>query len=97
MCLSLIERYRFRKGKIRIKEELASLDENLIRIERKLANEDFISKAQHTAIEKKKAEKEEFLKKREKLMGILKTIGGKMKDKESYLKELKIRLIIFLC
>ena len=62
---------------IRIKKELSKMDEGLIRIEKKLANRDFMSKAQPSAIEKCKAEKEESLKKREKLYQILKTIGGK--------------------
>ncbi len=61
----------------RIKKELSKMDEGLIRIEKKLANRDFMSKAQPSAIEKCKAEKEEFFKKREKLYQILKTIGGK--------------------
>ncbi len=61
----------------KIKEEMVKLDDGLIRIEKKLANRDFMSKAQMSAIEKCKSEKEELLKKREKLQQILKTVGGK--------------------
>lgn len=73
----LLKDVNLEKEKIKIREELGKLDENLIRIEKKLANKDFMSKAQHAAIEKQKTAREEFLKKREKLLGILKTIGGK--------------------
>ena len=65
------------KETARIRKELANLDKALIRAEKKLANEDFISKAQPVAVEKCRWERKELLKKREKLMGILKTIGKK--------------------
>jgi valyl-tRNA synthetase len=61
----------------RIKGEMVKLDDGLIRIEKKLANRDFMSKAQPIAIDKCKTEKEELFKKREKLQQILKTFGGK--------------------
>lgn len=61
----------------RIKGEMVKLDDGLTRIEKKLANRDFMSKAQPIAIEKCKTEKEELFKKREKLQQILKTFGGK--------------------
>lgn len=72
----LLENIDWEKESIRIKKELADLDKVLISIEKKLANEDFISKAQQSAVEKCKKDREEFLKKQEKLMGILKTVGG---------------------
>jgi valyl-tRNA synthetase len=73
----LLENMNLEREETRIKEELASLEENLRRMERKLANEDFISKASKDAVEKKKAAREEYLKKKEKLEVILKSIKEK--------------------
>ncbi|MDD5454390.1 MAG: valine--tRNA ligase [Candidatus Ratteibacteria bacterium] len=61
---------------VKIKEEMKKTDDVLTKIKKKLDNHDFILKAQPAAVEKCKTEKEELLKKREKLQQILKNFGG---------------------
>ena len=62
---------------VKIKEEIKEIDEILVKIDKKLANPDFISKAQPAAVQKCRIEKDELLKKREKLQQILANFGGK--------------------
>lgn len=70
----LLEDIDLETEKARIKDELEDIDANLKRVEKKLANEDFMSKASKEAIDKKKSVRDEYLGKREKLLEILKTI-----------------------
>lgn len=71
----LLKEIDLQKERVRVEGELLSLDEKLKKLEKKLANHDFVSKASPEAVEKKRATRQEYLKKREKLLEILKIIA----------------------
>jgi len=67
------------KEEERLKEQLLGLERNLEKIEKKLANKDFVSKASSEVVKKKEVAKEEFTKKKEKISQNLKVIKGLLK------------------
>jgi valyl-tRNA synthetase len=73
----------FKEESERLKKELKKLNKDLEVLHKKLANEDFISKAPADVVKRDKERSIELNKKKEKLEEILKTVNGYLKETHS--------------
>jgi valyl-tRNA synthetase len=73
----------FKEESERLKKELKKLNKDLEVLHKKLANEDFISKAPADVVKRDKERSLELNKKKEKLEEILKTVNGYLKETHS--------------
>ena len=73
----------FKEESERLKKELKKLNKDLEVLHKKLANEDFISKAPVDVVKKDKERSLELNRKKEKLEEILTTVNGYLKETHS--------------